>query len=592
MEIILSPVIPMNTEEESSTVATKYLSVVTAEQVSTFLKYEWKKELGSNPLIIAADSLIQLDKEAQRGYADEYKKNLLQQRSKVNDIAKTLLGSAEGNRAFLGTLVWNIRPTNGSIKLMETVEDGVKQSVIKINTDAIFLPDSAHRHFGISEAFRQYAKSPEEFENFNKNATFSLEVYNLNTDGEFELFRELNAKQKKISAAKQKAVDTVSPAGRLKGRILQIDQGEITVHYDETKTMGSSPFFNDNYEETSNQLNNHKLLTMSVFMAAIKEMFSRDDLAASKKDDDLSQELAEYFVRYFYTLRDMIQIQTDVDGACISVRPFYNLYHEKLRDIVEGDSTDEALNKAVADATSFAKQVRLNDKTNSNPVIKAFARLAKTIRFIPRWDTVLARIQTHGVEKQNGKLFQLSNSELIKRGIAKKKDDNTINIPVQNKEVTAIYQYLTELAGLDDLHPTSSMILGSEKVQTEKYVLPLNRDKPTVFEIEMTFGVGANVDVAEDELYIRIDNDRDWSKGRLTSKKKRPTCQKLVRLDVEHPVFGKGIHKYLASFKIELPSYELLEPKKFNSTLKIRYVTLDGTIDTLEVALGCQPSEK
>jgi hypothetical protein len=592
MEIQLSPVIPLNTAKTNHNVVTKYLSVLTAEQISTFLTYERKKELGVNPLVISPNSIIKLDKDAQRGHADEYKKNLLQQKSKIDDIADTLLGKSEGNRAFLGTLVWNIRPSDGSIKLIQTIEDGVKENVIKIVSNVIYLPDSAHRHFGIAEAYRRYVQSPTSYQGFDRNAAFSVEVYNLDSDGEFELFRELNAKQKKISAAKQKAVDTVSPAGRLKGRILQVDAGEITTHYDEDKVIGDGPFFHDNYEETSNQLTNHKLLTMSVFMAAINEMFSRDELIAAKSDEELADELSIYFVRFFYTLREVIQIEVCIDGTAMALKPFYNLYNERLRDIVEGDANDAALQTAVTAAAAFAKQVRLVDKTNSNPVIKALARIGKSIRHMPRWDFVLSRIQTQGFEKCGGKLFQLGNPELITRGIATEKADQTLNIQVQNKEISAIYDYLFELAGLDDTHPCLQVMLGDERVRADGYVVALNRNKPTLLEVELAFWVGANVEVEQAELFVRVDNDRGWIGGKLTSPKKRPHCRDLEKLDVEHPIYGTDLRKHLARFEIQLPMYDLANPEKFSTSMKLNLPLLDGSMDTYEVGMQCQPSGK
>ena len=600
MDIYLTPFIPFFSK--NCHVVPKYISVLTMQQISTLLIYDRKTELGANPFVVLPESIIKLDQNAQRGFADEFEKNLMQQKKKIDEIADTLLGKFEKKRVSLGTLVWNIRPDDGFIEVViGQGKNKVKNYSIKISSDVVYLTDSAHRHFGIAEAWRRYVKNKKKYKGFDEKATFSVEVYNLDEDGECQLFNELNAKQNKISKTKQQAVDTVSPAGRLKSRILAADLGKITSQYDEQIMIDGGSFFNGNVEETTNQIANHKLLTMNVFMYAINLMFAKEELDMAAKDGDVADELSMYFVRFFHTLRETIQVQIDFDDGAKLVKPFHNLYFDRIEKIVpEGDASDDAsedasekvIRSAFEDATKYAQVVREADKTNSNPVIRAFAKFGGLIRRMPRWDRVLLRIQTNGFEKKDSRLFQGSNPDMIQRSIATKKPDGKINIQVQNPVVDLIYEYFFELAGLSDTRPLLNVVLEDSqgRVEAGKYVVALNRSAVTLLEVEAEFWVGANVEVELDNLYIKVSNDREWSVGIMKTPKPRILCKKLDKLEIEHPIYPKNLLKYLARFEIDFPKYDKPEHEKFSITMDVRLPQLNGNFEAnYKVKMQGQP---
>lgn len=579
------PALPLNVEHDNLSVPPKYVAVVLASQISSFLEYQKKKDLGTNPFLLAANSFLQVDKDIQRGHADEFRQNLAQDKRKIENIANTLLGQTEENHAFLGSLVWNVRPSDGSLDLVIVQKKNMPPiSKLEITASRIFLPDSAHRHFGIAEAYRRYCASPEKFPRFNKEMCFSVEIYNLDDSGERELFSELNSKQKKITAARKKTVDSVSPGGRLKSRILTIDNDS------------DPPLFENNYEETSNQLVNHKLLTMSVFMAAISEMFTKAELDQAKKDDETSTELAAYFCSYFYCLRDTLEITVEVDGKQESISPFYNLYNDHIRPIVENESDEEEgsdlnkkLEQKVSDAKLYATQVRDQDKTNSNPVTRAFARLARTIRRLPNWEGAIKKIQANGFERRGGKLFHVENEELFAREIGKKKADGSLNIQVQTHTIKAAYEYLLELADLDFQIQVDVVKSPDSEIAIGDYTQTIRSDQEVTSVIRVAIFLPKGMPLEQDATYIRVENNRDWKKGFLTTKANRVACDKAKLVDYTHPTYGQDVCRHELLYSIKFPAYNLAEQSGFESKLKIRLPMFDGIMSDHEVSLRCQP---
>ena len=75
-----------------------------------------------------------------------------------NDIKDTLLGLNAGQKVYLGSLVWNIRKKdiNRITKIKVSENDNLPPEYeLKIEVDNIYLTDSAHRHFGIIEAYKE-----------------------------------------------------------------------------------------------------------------------------------------------------------------------------------------------------------------------------------------------------------------------------------------------------------------------------------------------------------------------------------------------------------------------------------------------------
>jgi hypothetical protein len=579
------PAIGINHEKQGCTVPPKYVTTVQASQLSSLLQYQRLKELGTNPIVLASNSFIQIDKDIQRGHANEFRRNLAQDKRKVENIANTLLGLEEEQYAYLGSLIWNVRPADGSLDLVVMQKkDQPPQFKLELSSSKIYLPDSAHRHFGIVEAYRRYCETPARYPKFCDQLCFSVEIYNLDEFGERELFSELNSKQKKITKAKTQMVDTVSPAGRLKSRILTIDND------------CGQPLFENNYEETSNNLNNHKLLTMSVFMSSIAEMFTNPELEAAKEDDELSAELATYFCDYFYALRDNLEIAVDLNGKVIRTSPFYNLYNDRIRPVVEGsgeDDQEDVLNKqleeVVQKAKDYASSIRAQDKTNSNPVIRAFSRVGRTIRHMPNWLNVIKKIQAAGFEQREGKLFQVTNEELIQKDIGKKKPDGTLNIQVQTHTINAIFAYLIELA---DLHfdPSISVVkTEGVEVPLDSYTQIVKSDQEVSAIVRVGVFVPRGLSIDKDKFYLRIENDRDWKGGTFNTKAKRIACETVQLIDYTHPTYGTDVSRYELTFFIKFPPYNLANQAAFNSSIKILVPRFDGDVEVLDLVLRCQP---
>ncbi|ALO34577.1 hypothetical protein CMT41_07500 [Colwellia sp. MT41] len=237
----------------------KYIVKITASELNNYFKYDSSGK--KHPYKVANDSLIVLDENVQRGITDLGR--IRQEENKVKDIKNSLLGlNTLAPKAFMGNLVWNIREQGGEIFEISTSLRENKAAIqeIQINTKKIYLPDSAHRHLGICEAYREYLKSDETFDKFDEDFEFAIDVYNLSLQDEKLLFNELNSKQKKITAAKAKELDTTSPIGNLKDNILAYDQA-------------NERLFFQNIEVNSNTNDRHTLMTMSVFTASIKAMF-------------------------------------------------------------------------------------------------------------------------------------------------------------------------------------------------------------------------------------------------------------------------------------------------------------------------------
>ncbi|NBX69433.1 MAG: hypothetical protein EBR01_10780 [Proteobacteria bacterium] len=315
-----------STDENKSSLMPKYIAVVSAENLNTYLKYEKIKSKNKNPFKIKTDSIIKIDSEIQRGL-DQETKALLQEKSKVEEIKEVLLGVSEGVRqkAFLGCLIWNVRKNSGTLKKRKVSPEDSKFEEYELaidTTEGIYLPDSAHRHLGICEAVIEYSKNPEKYPDFNPNFEFPVEIYHLNPNQERDLFLELNSKQKKVTAAKRLQIDSSSPAGFLKEVILSKDKTERGL-------------FDENIEVTTNTNDKHTLVTMAVFVASIKEMFG-SSIKSIIENESAAEEFAEYFKSYFYELQDKINVKVGSE----EIKPFRNLYKEIITKD-ECDLTDE-----------------------------------------------------------------------------------------------------------------------------------------------------------------------------------------------------------------------------------------------------------
>jgi len=430
----------------------KFVLKTTAEQLAQLLRYTRKSKSGSSAFRIDPTSIIQIDKKIQRGMdVDGF---LLQNPKKIMEIANTLLDPRKETvpRLYLGSLTWNVRPKNRQgtdidFRITKIDQEGKPpQYRLAFDTEAIYLTDSAHRHLGIVEAYLLHRNNPEKYPSFSTKMEFSVELYTLAEQQERELFAELNSKQKKISAAKQKEMDVSSPIGALKDSIQDYDRQNLKL-------------FDKNIEVTSNQNDKHTLLTMSVFVASIGEMFSAQQIRDSREDTDLQQELSEYYCEFFYELSRTLLVRIDDgNGSYRELHPYRNLYMEFIKPVEDTydanapASSEEKLQTAREIATAENQSVRRIDVANHNSFIKAISRLGGTIRLMENWREVIAKLQHHLNSRKGMMLFQKSNNDFFvtqpKFGIpiASLNEDGTINIQVQSKTINAIYDYLmTEL---------------------------------------------------------------------------------------------------------------------------------------------------
>ncbi len=307
--------------DNPSALQRKYIVKVTAEQLYLWLQYERKTKGSNSAFKISEHSTITIDEQIQRGRdAQGY---LLQNPKKIMEIANTLLTPRKETvpRLYLGSLTWNVRPKSkkgASVEFDVTkIEQAGKPPTWRLafDTDNIFLTDSAHRHLAIVEAYKQYAKDPDKYPSFSPKLEFSVEIYTLDKQREKELFSELNSKQKKISAAKQKEMDVSSPIGALKDAIQDFDRQNLR-------------FFDKNIEVSSNQNDKHTLVTMSVFVASIGEMFTSQQIKDSREDTDLQVGLSEYYCEFFYELSRTLVVKADIGEGLKDYHPYRNLYTE------------------------------------------------------------------------------------------------------------------------------------------------------------------------------------------------------------------------------------------------------------------------
>ncbi len=503
----------------NSVLQKKYMLRVTAEQLAQWLQFDRKSKAKSSPFRISSHSIIRIDEDIQRGR--DASGFLLQNPKKIMEIASTLLNptAEQVPRLYLGSLIWNVRPVTGrdinDHFSIQRIEEGGKPTRWRLtfDTDAIYLTDSAHRHLGIVEAVRQYLSAPHKFPGFDPKTEFSVELYTLSKSKEKELFSELNAKQKKISAAKQKQMDVSSPIGALKDSIIDYDRA-------------GERFFENNVEVSSNQNDKHTLLTMSVFQSSIGEMFSLKEIKESREDDELRLEMATFYCEFFYELARTIVVRADLGDGEKEHHPFRNLYRSYIQPVVDvADPTkpqlfEEQLQIAIERATKENRQLRRIDIVNHNAFVKALSRLGGYIRRMENWRDVITRLQTRLNIARSGKLFQRDNPDLfavnpqLGVSIATSNEDGSINVQVQTKTINAIYDYLMSQLNLRRhfaaFHSTATEdpVLLSESSLTHH----IPTDSPSYSAFDVWFYLPkAITEWGENSVRLDIDGKTAWA---------------------------------------------------------------------------------
>lgn len=581
-----------------SRVCPKYVVTVTAAQLAQWLRY--KKFGKKTPYQIEALSLIKLDKVAQRGLTEDG--FALQDESKVIEIRDALLGiSKETARLYLGTLVWNVRPSSRSdLKvLVELDPDKPLQPPVlrlRITTDAIWLTDSAHRHFGIVEALSAWQKDPAKYPDFSDAFEFSVDLYNLDAVQEIALFRELNAKQKKISASKAQQTDTGSALGLLKSTILAKDQSDLKL-------------FDQNIEVNANENTRHTLMTMSVFTATVQNMFGKTLIDEARINATLRDELAQYYCDFFYALRENIKVTIDYRGEQKEVTPFQNLYEmiiapaiDKMADETDEERINAALTAARDRAKSLNQDIQREEKIHSNAVVKALARIAGRIQYMRGWERVIELLQSGLIVANGGKYFQKSNLVLQtpENGnvpIAIKKTDDTINIQVQDQTIREIERHLSEKLHIK-FQPSVSLISGGNRVDAQderiKFTVIVDRVTDTYFDIEVEFEVGTELSLTDDQLRLRLQADLpagvQWKGVDKVGKQKVAPISLTEVVGYDHPYYPDGFRRYSAKFEATLPRYLDSSSVTIDLIVDLEIVEIDGTPLKLRRILPLQPA--
>lgn len=572
---------------KDSPLRTKYLLKVTARELATLLQYERAGKKKNDPFRIKPGSTIQIDSQIQRG-TDEAG-NARQQPSKIFDIARTLTGdvNAAVKRAYLGTLVWNVRPPN-SFEIATIQKEGKPSEYrIAISTDAIYLTDSAHRHFGIVEAFALWAAAPDKWPKFRPEMEFSVEVYNLDKVGERELFSELNAKQKKISAAKVKELDVSSPIGTLKDAIVDYD-------------VQSRKLLDNNIEVSANT-NKHTLMTMSVFVSSIAEMFTTKEILDAHSEEDPRSELAEYYCEFLYRLSEAIIVKCDMSGSGEEddVHPFRNLYTEVIKPVVNNfdaaspESSENHIAQAWEKARRQNDRLRGVDIANHNVTVKALFRLGGYIRQMPRWTDVVDRIQTNLVAPMQGKFFQKENKDWFAKSsdrdvpIASLNEDGTINLQVQTKNISKLYSYLLERLDLV-FHPVVFARMNGEAQplvdEGGTLTWTISRHTESFKTFELRFIGIKSIYPDEESVGLSIDGG-EWRE--VTRRGKASLSPTSLQIDASyaHPYY-EDLTRWTASFEVKLP----IGKHDAKLELTFNYPDIDGTNTkvgrTLNLVLG------
>jgi hypothetical protein len=580
--------------KSGSTIRERWVATITAEQLAALVQFERAGDRKADRYRIRKDSFIQVDETIQRGTDTEG--NLLQVPAKVADIANTLLGASKNvaPTVFLGTLIWNIRP--GGTNQLQVIEENVfgqkgpPKYNLKVRADHAWLTDSAHRHLGIAAAFRQHQQKPEGFPRFSKDYEFVIEIYTLDKAEEKALFYELNALQKRITAAKRKELDTITSAGFVKDAVREFDEA-------------AQRLFVENIEVTAVQNVNHTLMTMSLFVSSIHEMFAKSELDEGKESPQKRADLAEYYCQFFYKLHSTIIIDVDdpaVPGGVRSVKPFYNLYTDIIQpseaagetsDTLEnggGGAFEASLEKARSEAKALNALVRSQDITNSNTNIKALCRIGRQIRPMAKWESVIDCMQTNLILPAKGRFFQATGNKDLTAPpalatdvpIAKLNEDGTINVQVQSQTIATLYRYLRRKLELElppglrwmQVDPESTPVELPAANAGALPTVPINRTAGGTLTLEAEIYVAGKDAPEEGTVRLAVestDTKIDWKDlERTGAKRLTPT---IVSKDegYRHRLYGEDVSRYVATFELPVGKAPSKYPGEFNLSAKL-----------------------
>jgi len=561
--------------DSTKSVVEKNIIRVKASELSQWFLYNREKKGGRHPFKLSESSTIQIHERVQRGKNESG--FVLQEKNKVDEIRDTLLGIHKTDKkVYLGSLVWNIRKKERNIIKKIKVSENDSQPPeyeLRMDVDNIYLTDSAHRHFGIVEAYNEYRKKPEDYPSFDENFEFSVEIYNLSIDEEQNLFNELNSKQKKITAAKQKELDNSTPLGKIKDEIIDYD-------------MENERIFYNNIELNSNQNNRHTLMTMSVFVASIKEMFKQeiDEVYInSDVNDELKYEIVSYYCDFFSMLRDTIKIKYLSYGIEKEIYPFENLYTKYIyvqenADFDDDESYESKLEEAREKAKFVNSEIRSQDLITHNITIKALSRLGKFIRKMSNWGTVIEQIQQSLIVANDGKFLQKTNEEILKvypgnkEAIATINLDGSLNMQVVSWKVDDLFNYLVDKLSL---RKEGKLYFNQndfrESLDNTSFIkVSLSHNTKVKFRYDFFIADKLFDEIPSSDLVINIIALDNWSKIKFIGKNSIKSRKKDYDEGYVDEVYDKGIKKASAIFEIDLPPFENNDHLKEGLKVKIK----------------------
>lgn len=576
-----------NMHNNNSPVVMKRVIKVKISELAQWFQYSREKQGGRNPFKVSDSSLIQIHERIQRGKNESG--FVLQEKNKIDEIKEILLGIHKTNKKiYLGSLVWNIRKIDTNkfdILSISKLDGSLPEYKLEIEVNKIYLTDSAHRHFGIVEAYKEYQKNSDSYPLFNENFEFLVEIYNLTADEEQNLFNELNSKQKKITAAKEKQLDNSTPLGKIKDEIIDYD-------------MENERIFYNNIELNSNQNTRHTLMTMSVFVASIKEMFKNEINEVYANDtvnDTLKEDIVSYYCNFFGELKNTIIIKyISITGEEKNISPFENLYMKYIYIVENADfDNDEIYENKLEEARNTAKlinsKIREQDLITHNITIKALSRLGKLIRKMSNWKTVIEQIQQSLIIGYDGKFLQKTNSELFEaypgnqEALVKFNEDGSLNMQVVSWKTNELFHYFT-----DKLELRKEPILFSDqddfkKILTNNDSIKVSINNPTIIKFKHTFFIADNLydEITTNDLSMNILAVDNWSKIKFTGK----TSFKAIIKDYDEgyidEVYDRGIRKATAIFEITLPAFENEAHLKHGLKIKVKSfnISFDNEID-------------
>ena len=561
-------------DDSKSPLVPKYIAKINIDDLNNLLKFDF---LGKKfPIKIHNDSIIQVDNDIQRGVNDDGK--LRQEAKKIKEIANILLSDDQNHKAFLGTLVWNVRKTkNNLIEIYErTNSNNHLEYELELNVDNIYLTDSAHRHFGICYAYKQFLQNSEKYSFFHKDLEFCVEIYNLDKNGEKKLFNELNAKQKKITAAKSKQMDTMSPLGNLKESILKYDSE-------------NEGLFLNNIEVNSNKNDRHTLMTMAVFTNSIKSMFSSQLINTATEDDDLLSELSEYYCQFFYKLNEIIKIKCKIRGKDKEISPFESLYQKIIKPAENLETDDDEyyennLLEARNKASELNNTIRAQDKINSNPFIRELCYIGGMIRKMKSWNLVIERVQNFLILSEDGKYFQKNNQEMLNNQknnhpIATITNDGTFNVQVQTHTLNSIRLFFKDKLNYD--RNITAILLHKE----EEYkwnndfdkTFILNANDENYFDLTIKFYLGSNVDVDESIYKLRTEPiGVNWNSAKKIGSNQISSNLVSKNEGYEDPIYPNEIEEWEIKYEINFPKCDIEYTGDFEIQLTPTFQSING----------------